>query len=125
MFAQGILYGGVSLTLIAPLIAACIVSATFFFKKNLVFYEKFTYRLVRFFYLFSLCCSLLALFAWGFCHLAYGSIHFGQLRLMKNFVINLRLVFDLKAIIFFGDLQFYHRFDHVFFSPLPSSRPRI
>lgn len=106
MFAQGILYGGVSLTLIAPLIAACIVSATFFFKKNLVFYEKFTYRLVRFFYLFSLCCSLLALFAWGFCHLAYGSIHFGQLRLMKNFVINLRLVFDLKAIIFLVTCNF-------------------
>jgi NADH-quinone oxidoreductase subunit L len=100
MLAQGILYVGVSLALIAPLIAALIVSLTFFVKKPLAYFEKITYRLVRFFYLFGLCCSILALSAWGLVQLSHASLHFGQFRLMKNFIVNLRLVFDLYSLVF-------------------------
>lgn len=100
MFGRGILYMAISLTLFAPLGTAFLLSLTFFFKRPLPEFEKFTYRVVRTSSVFLFLCSILALASWYFVHLPIGSINFGEFRLMKNFLVNLRLVFDTYSLVF-------------------------
>ena len=105
MVAWAIICGGVALTLISPLIAALLLSATFFINIPIPYLEKITYRLVRLFFIFSFCCSVIALTLWCCAYSPYGAVDFGRIRLMKDLMLNLRLVFDLYSMVFLATLS--------------------
>lgn len=100
MLAIGILYGSVFFTLISPLVAASVLSATFFFKGTQDRFERTTYRLVRFFYLFTFCSSVLALLTWCFTPVSHGSFSLAHFQFGPNFFVNLRIFFDRFSLIF-------------------------
>lgn len=106
MLARAILHGSVTLALISPLVAAWILSLTFFLGAPSSRYEKITYRLVRFFYAFIFSSSLLALCAFFFVKSSSESIIYGQFRIAKDFSFALRLDFDLNSLIFLATCSF-------------------
>lgn len=120
MLTQAILLGSITSTLVAPLMAAAIISATFLLPCKNDNFELFTYRTVRVFYVFLLLSSVTSLISFLFKGKDHGSILFTQIRISNEFAIALLIDFNLQTIIFLSTCAlitaiitfFSHRYLH-------------
>lgn len=106
MLAHAMMQGSVTLSLLSPFFCAIILAASFFLGGTKVQSEKRTYRLVRFFYVFSFGCSLLALISFLYSDEQYGTIGFAKFQITKDFAVDLRLFFDAYGLIFLTTCTF-------------------
>lgn len=100
MLAVGIIHGSLVCALFAPLVVALMVGALFCVQQPLPSAERATFRLVRFFYVFSLCSSIVALVAWRYSHLSHGAFSLACFHLGSSLEVSLRLFFNWMNLVF-------------------------
>src|SRR5579871_5042450 len=100
MIAMSILHLCVLITLLSPLIAAAILSMTYFFRGARQRFERITYRLVRFYCLLSLCSSIIALIAWSMVPITHDSLTLASFKVGPEFSVTIRLFFNYFNLFF-------------------------
>lgn len=100
MLIKAILYISLTLTLLTPLISVISLGINIFLNRPPAQAEKTTFRLVRFFYLFSLGCSLMAWVSYVLSDHTSGTIDFAHLLLAPDFAVDMRLFFDSFSLVF-------------------------
>lgn len=90
----------------APLIVALLIGGSFFFNIELSKFERATYRLVRFFSVFSLLASIIALAALLVARVNIGSMALQSIHIGTALDINLRLSFTWRTLAFLACCAF-------------------
>lgn len=106
MIISAIFYVTLLLTLFSPLALAILLGLSYFFVNNLATVEKFSYRLVRWFYASALISACATTLTWIATPIKPGTFNIFEASLSSHFSINIRLFYDTYAINFLLTIAF-------------------
>ena len=100
MIAPAIFITALLLTFAAPLLAVLCLGLSVFVVSTPQVVEKLCFRMVRFFFFFSLLASFMALICWVLAGCGQGTIDLARFSLSSEYSINIRLFYDIFGLIF-------------------------
>jgi NADH:ubiquinone oxidoreductase subunit 5 (subunit L)/multisubunit Na+/H+ antiporter MnhA subunit len=100
MVTPAIFITALLLTFAAPLLSACTLGMSTFVPMSVHTTENFCYRIVRYFFSFTLLSATLALFCWALGGYTQGTIDLARFSLGPDYAVNMRLFYDGYGIIF-------------------------
>jgi len=100
MIAPAIFITALLLTFAAPLLSALTLGLSVFIISAPYIVETFCFRIIRFFFFFTLLASFIALVCWIFAGYGQGTIDIARFPLGIDYAINIRLFYDGFGLIF-------------------------